>query len=161
MSSRRATSAAELGNEVGAVPVRVPLDGPPVQRLETIARRTAEARRTTRAASTAVIGPVFRLLARLGIFGWFVDHQRLVHTFVTNLRGPETPLTLLDVPIDAVHAVAMITGNVTVSFAALSYAGSMGLTIIVDPATCPDAPALRDRLQHHLEEISSLRAPDE
>ena len=156
MSSRREASAADLGNEVGAVPVRVPIGGPPAQRLETIARRTAEARRTTRAASTAVIGPVFRLLARLGVFGWFVDHQHLVHTFVTNLRGPDRPLGLLGVPIEAVHAVAMITGNVTASFAALSYAGSMGVTIIVDPDTCPDATALRDLLQHHLEEIGSL-----
>ena len=156
MSSRREASGAELGNEVGAVPVRVPIGGPPAQRLETIARRTAEARRTTRAASTAIIGPVFRVLSRLGIFGWFVDHQHLVHTFVTNLRGPDRPLALLGVPIEAVHAVAMITGNVTASFAALSYAGSMGLTIIVDPETCQDATSLRDRLQSQLEAISSL-----
>ena len=32
----------------------------------------------------------------------------------------------------------MVTGNVTISFAALSYAGTLGITLITDPDACPD-----------------------
>lgn len=156
MSARTETSGTALGNRVGAVPVRVPVAGHLTDRLGEVARRTQRARATVRGSSAAVLGPVFRLLARTGLFGWFVDHQRLVHTFVTNLRGPDEPLTFLGATITEVHPVAMITGNVTVSFAALSYAGTMRVTIIVDPVACPDADALRQHLQSQLDDLCAL-----
>ena len=36
----------------------------------------------------------FATLSRLGMFRLFVEHQRLVHTFETNLRGPAEPVLL-------------------------------------------------------------------
>jgi hypothetical protein len=44
------------------------------------------------------------------------------------------------------------TGNVTVAFTALSYAGSLVITISADPDTCPDL----DRLQHELQRQLNL-----
>ena len=41
-----------------------------------------------RGTSAALLGPLFRLLARTGLLRAFVNRQRLVHTFATNLRGP-------------------------------------------------------------------------
>ena len=159
MSARAQTGGAALGNQVGAVPVRVPLEGRTADRLECVASRTERARSRTRGASAAVLGPVFRALGTAGVFGWFVEHQRLVHTFVTNLRGPQHPLSLLGATITQVRPVAMIAGNVTVSFAALSYAGTLGVTIIVDPVACPDAASLRAHLQDQLDELCSLADP--
>ena len=105
--------------------------------------------------SMALIGPLFRALARLGVFGWFIDRQRVVHTFVTNLHGPGSGQTFLGATILEIVPVATVTGNVTVSFAALSYAGTLAVTIIADPEACPDLELLRDLLERQLEELAT------
>ena len=110
-----------------------------------------------RGASAALLGPVFRLLARLGIFHWYIDRQRLVNTFVTNLRGPDARLTFLDAPIVDVLPVALVTGNVTVSFAVMSYAGSLVVTVIADPDACPDVAVLGELLAGELHALVSAR----
>jgi WS/DGAT/MGAT family acyltransferase len=153
VSARRETRATQLGNQVGVMPVELPATGDLLERLETIAGTTRKAKVTSSAASTALLGPVFRLLARVGVFRWFINRQRLVHTFVTNLRGPDVRLSFLDATIDDVIAIAVVTGNVTVSFAVLSYAGTIDITVIADPDACPDLDALRDALQHQLDEL--------
>ncbi|MEV6494352.1 WS/DGAT domain-containing protein, partial [Actinoplanes sp. NPDC051633] len=111
-------------------------------------------RRPTPAApgdTSALLGPAFRILARLGAYRWFVDRQRLVTTMVTNLRGPEVRLSFLGVPITEVIPVSAITGNVTVAFAVLSYAGTLVITVVADPQLCPALPFLVARLQSELD----------
>lgn len=158
VSARREATTTDLGNRVGVIPVELPGTGHGVDRLESIARVTREAKQATRAASTALLGPIFRLLARLGIFGWFIDRQRLVHTFVTNVRGPDARVRLLGAPVAEVIPLAVVTGNVTVSFAVLSYAGAIAVTVIADPDACPDLPALRDAVQHELDQLTGAAA---
>jgi WS/DGAT/MGAT family acyltransferase len=156
VSARASTDAATLGNEVGPVPVALPTAGPPLERLAAVAAVTTAAKRTAPGSSTAIIGPVFRALARLGLFRRFIERQHLVHTFVTNLRGPDAPLALGGAEIETVAAVAVVTGNVTLSFAALSYAGRLTVTVIADPDACPDLPRLRDALDRHLDELGTV-----
>jgi hypothetical protein len=79
-----------------------------------------------------------------------VSHQRVVHTFVTNLHGPENPLTFGGAAVQAIIPIPSTTGNVTVTFAAASYAGTLRITILSDPARMPDAPALAAALRHEL-----------
>jgi diacylglycerol O-acyltransferase len=69
---------------------------------------------------------------------------------VSNLRGPESRLSFLQCPITSIIPLSAATGNVTVSFAVLSYAGNLTITIISDPDTCPDLSALRDVLEEEL-----------
>jgi hypothetical protein len=73
-----------------------------------------------RGASTAVLAPAFRLLARLGLYQHFIDHQPFVHTFVSDLRGPDAAVGLLGCRVLEVLPLSVATGNVTVSFTALS-----------------------------------------
>lgn len=150
MSARTSTTAADLGNDVGVVPVRIPTSGDPAARLAAVARLTRAAKQTPRGASSAIIGPAFRLLAAVGVFRWFINRQRLVHTFTTNVRGPAEALTFLGARITDVVALTITTGNVTVSFAALSYAGTLAVTIIADVDTCPDLTALHHALSDEL-----------
>lgn len=150
MSARTSTTAADLGNDVGVVPVCIPTAGDPAVRLAAVARLTHAAKQTPRGASSAIIGPVFRLLAAVGVFRWFINRQRLVHTFTTNVRGPAEALTFLGARITDVVALTITTGNVTVSFAALSYAGTLAVTIIADVDTCPDLTALHHALGDEL-----------
>ncbi len=154
MSSRAEASADALGNEVGVVPLELPGAGPWPERLAEIAAATRAAKARPRAATGAVINPMFRTLAALRLFHRFIDRQHLVHTFTTNVHGPDEPLRFLDAPITDALALAVVTGNVTVSFAALSYAGMLAVTVVADPDACPDLEGLGRLLQQHLDEIT-------
>ena len=78
------------------------------------------------------------MLARLGLFRVMIDHQRLVHTFVTNVRGPTVAMHLGGNRIDAITPLVATPGNVGISFAALSYAGELIITLIADPEIAPE-----------------------
>jgi hypothetical protein len=88
------------------------------------------------------MGLVFRALGALGIFQVFIDHQRLVHTFVTNVRGPEASLHFAGHRISRVIPAAVTPGNVGICFDILSYAGSLVVTVVADP----DLVAEQDQL---------------
>jgi WS/DGAT/MGAT family acyltransferase len=161
VSARRATTTAHLGNQVGVIPVAVSTTRDPLERLREIAVTTRTGRDSHRqGASAAVLGVGFQLLARIGVFPWFINHQRLVNTFLTNLHGPEEPLYFLDRKIVDIIAISPIAGNVTVAFAALSYAGILTITIIADPTTCPDLELLAAAYQQQLDDlITSVARP--
>jgi diacylglycerol O-acyltransferase / wax synthase len=157
VSARRHAAATQLGNEVGVMMVMVPTTGEPARRLAAVARIT-ERRRGTAApgSSAALIGPVFRLLAKAGVYGWIVDRQRLVNTFVSNLHGPERRLSFLGAPVVDVIAVSGTSGNVTVAFVALSYAGRLNITVIADPQRCPDLDDVAVALQRELQVMTGV-----
>ena len=55
-------------------------------------RLTRTNRELARASSAGPLGLAFRTLSRLRLFQTFIEHQRLVHTFETNMRCPTEPL---------------------------------------------------------------------
>lgn len=155
VSGRVGTDASDLGNQVGAVPVELPTRGDDPTRLRAIVRATTIAKQGWRGATDAIIGPMFRALAAVGLLRRFVDRQRLVHTFVTNLRGPTEQLSLFGRRITDAHVVAVVPGNVTVSFAVFSYAGRLGITVVSDPERCADIDVLVESLHTHLDRLSA------
>lgn len=157
-STRRHTTAHDLGNRSGVIPLRVAGAGGPAERLISLAATTRAARSGRPGASTALLSPLFRLLAAVGLYRWFVDRQRLIHTFVSNLRGPDARLSFLGCPITTVVPLSAPTGNVTVAFAVLSYAGSLRITLAADPDTCPDLSELREMVD---EELRVLTQPSD
>jgi hypothetical protein len=152
VSTRRDASTTELGNDMGVKTVAVPAQGAIDDRLVETARRRASAEPPT-AAATGLLDAVFRLTGRLHLFRWFANRQRRVHTFVTNLRGPAERLTFLGAEVDELIPVSAISGNVTVAFAVLSYAGTLAITVVVDPTACPDLALLKDDLQAELDAV--------
>ena len=150
VSSRPQVGHGELGNQSGVVPVLLPATGTFQARLASTAQVTRAAKSHQRGASTALLSPFFRVLAAMGIYQRFIDHQRLIHTFVSNLRGPDTAEALLGCPITGIIPLSVATGNVTVAFTALSYAGTLVITISADPDTCPDLDRLQQELQRQL-----------
>lgn len=138
ISGRRAATTGDLGNDVGVVPVAIPTDAGPEQRLRLIAAQTAKAKQGDRGSSAVILSWLFRGLATVGLGQYFVDHQRLVHTFETNLRGPQQRLSVAGCRVERIVPVAVNPGNVAVSFDVLSYAGNLGITIVSDPAQVPD-----------------------
>ncbi len=159
MSRRRSATASSLGNEVGVVPVVVPADLAPAERVRVIAARTAAAKGGERGSSAVLLGWLFRGLGAVRLAQHFVDRQRLVHTFETNLRGPEAQLQIAGSRLDRIVPVAVNPGNVCVSFDVLSYAGELGITLVMDPAAVPDAERLANRVRSGLDELVSGFAP--
>lgn len=160
VSARGSTTAGDLGNQVGVMPVRVPLDGSVPSRLRRVATETRERRRGVRGRSVLLVGPAFRLLAGMGLFRHFVDRQRLVNSFLTNLRGPEKPLYLAGLRVTGVVPVTVSAGNVAVAFAVLSYAGTLATTLITDPDLVEDVPVLREALRREFQEIVDAGRPE-
>jgi diacylglycerol O-acyltransferase / wax synthase len=155
ISGRREASAAQLGNAVGVMPVVVPAVEDSVAALPSVARATQARRQLQgRSASTIVLAPLFRGLARIGLFQWFVDRQPLVTTFVSNVRGPESHLLMLGARIEGLVPISLVPGNVTICFSALSYAGTLTVTVVVDPDRCPDLPVVATALQDHLNRLT-------
>jgi hypothetical protein len=156
VSARSGTHAGDLGNRVGVMPVRVPMAGTSEQRLRAVAAQTAQRRSAgTRGSSAALMAPVFRVLARTGLLRAVIDRQRLVNLFVTNLRGPAQPLTIAGAPVLEVVPLSSTQGNVAVAFAALSYAGRLTVTALLDPDVVAEAGLLREALQSQLAALAS------
>lgn len=151
ISSRSGTDADRLGNAVGVLPVAVPATGTPDARVAAVARRTASRRAAPRGASATVLDAVFRAVAASGALPWLLERQHLVTTFVTNLRGPATPATLLGNRVRDIVPVVSTTGNVPVVVAALSYAGTITLTVVADPDACPEFDAVATDLAADLD----------
>lgn len=154
--AERAASGAELGNQVGVMPVSLPTVGEPGERLRAIAAITAARKGEARRSSAAIMVPVLRLLGAVHLLRPFIDHQHLINTFVTNLRGPQVPVAFCGATVTEVVPLTPTTGNVAVSFAVLSYAGTLDLVADFDPA----APLTADELVHALQvELNRVLRP--
>jgi diacylglycerol O-acyltransferase len=142
VSGRAAADPGHLGNQTGVRPIRVPLVPDDRARLEAVVDITRAAAGGSRASSSGPLGLAFRFLARLGLFAWFVDRQRLVDTFETNLRGPAEPLQLGGHRVTAIIPMAVNPGNIGVSFDVMSYAARLRITIVADPVVVPELDLL-------------------
>ena len=162
VSGRRADQAAGLGNLVSPMLVAVPTTGATHQRLATVAAAVRAGRRDASGPPPiAVLGWLFRPLARLGGFRWYMSHQRRFHTLVSHLRGPTEALSfggrqiVSAVPIGVGEA-----GNSTVTFEVLSYDGTLTIAVIVDPDRFPDVEVLEVALEGELRDMQAGDRPD-
>jgi WS/DGAT/MGAT family acyltransferase len=146
VSTRRSTTAAHLGNSTGVMPVALPTGGDPCSRLRRIATITRSHKKSVSSAA-----PIFRVLNVFGTADWFMNHQCMVNTFVTNVHGPDHPLRLGGTLVVGLIPLSATTGNVTVAFAALSYADTFTVTVVADPDHVPDLPVLTEALQAELD----------
>jgi hypothetical protein len=143
VSGRQSADPDRLGNNTGVRPIAVPAIADDGSRLAAIVAATREQRRSpVRAASAGPLGGVFRMLHRAGLFRVFIEHQRLVHTFETNVRGPAQALHLGGCRIGELVPMVATPGNTGVTFAALSYAGALTVSVIADPVVVPEYDVL-------------------
>lgn len=159
ISARPGADVATLGNATGVVPVEVPSDPDPQVRLarvveQTAARRSAGRGGAPRGSSAGPLGFAFRALARAGIFQRYIDRQRLVNTFLSNMRGPAEPISIASNRIGSIVPITLTPGNVGVCFAVLSYAGRLVVTVLADPEVVPEVGELTGRLSDELERLA-------
>ena len=158
VSGRRADTGTRLGNLVSPLLVEVPTTGDVGSRLDLVAARV----RADKAAATgpppiALLGWLFRPMARAGLYRWYMTHQHRFHVVASHVRGPKQPLTFGGVTIAAVIPLgAGEPGNSTVGFEILSYAGTLTVTAVVDPEHWPDLDLLVDSLRTELDRVSRV-----
>jgi hypothetical protein len=152
MAVRRETSAAGAGNRVVPLLVGVPVTGPAGARIA----RTGAAVRAARAtaggrAPITVLQPVLGLAAATGLYELFMRRQRRLHTLVSDVRGPAAPVSVAGAPVTSMIPFSVAeAGNITVSALALSYAGTLTVTLAVDPHRVPELADLATALGREL-----------
>ncbi|MGY1808305.1 wax ester/triacylglycerol synthase domain-containing protein [Blastococcus sp. SYSU D00669] len=153
VAGRRSADPAALGNATAPVVVTVPAEGPEPDRLCRIAGVVRRLRADAAGPSAlALAGPLFRLLAGLGLYRAWLRRQRRFHTLVSNVPGPPGPVAVGGLPVTGMVPFAVGDGgDVTSSFVCLSYAGTLVVTAVVDPGRVPDLPALTAALQAALD----------
>jgi diacylglycerol O-acyltransferase / wax synthase len=155
VSGRGPGGGRDVGNLVSPMLVNVPTGGDVAERLAEV----EEAVRAHKAAATgpppiAVLGGLFRLLARLGSYRFYMNHQRRFHTLVTHVRGPVEPVRLGSHKVTAAIPVVVAEGgNTTVYFEVLSYAGVLTIAAVVDADHGPDPDDVIRRLRKELDLI--------
>jgi diacylglycerol O-acyltransferase / wax synthase len=155
VSGRRSAGGSAVGNLVSPMLINIPTSGAMGERLAQVdAAVQAHRAAATGPPPIALLGGLFRLLARFGGYRFYMNHQRRFHTLVTHVRGPVDPVTLGGHQVDSAIPVGVGEGgNMTAYFEVLSYAGVLTIAIIVDPDHGPDLKALTHRLQSELESI--------
>jgi diacylglycerol O-acyltransferase len=151
-----------LGNMVSPLLVAVPATGDVPDRLRQVAAQVrAHRQAATGPPPIALLGWLFRPLAALGGFRWYMDHQHRFHTLVSHVRGPVEPVTFGECPItSAIPAGVGPGGNIPVYFEVLSHAGTLTVTAIGDPAQFPELDALTDALRTEFDLIiQAVSAP--
>jgi diacylglycerol O-acyltransferase len=160
VSARDITTAAELGNRIGVMAVTLPGGGPPGPRMEAIGTVTRSRKQGQRGASAALLAPLFRVLAAVGALRWFTDHQHLVNTFVTNLRGPDARVRFLGRTVDELIPVGSTSGNVRVAFGVFSYAGALSISVVADAGFADELADLVGHLRTELDAVTAATGPD-
>ncbi|MDP4510080.1 wax ester/triacylglycerol synthase domain-containing protein [Nonomuraea turcica] len=154
VSARASTTSARLGNEIGVMPVRLPTEGGLSDRLRRTAAITRARKSTATGDSTALLTAVNRILARLRLLGWLLNHQHLIHTAATNLRGPTEPVSFGGAVVRTIIPISLARGNVTIAFSMLSYAGILTVTIAADADRTPDLRVLIGALREEFAQMA-------
>jgi diacylglycerol O-acyltransferase len=153
-SARRSTTATRLGNRVTPSFVVLPAVAEPFGRLSAVARVTRASKAATPGATPTLVELSFRAAGALRVSRPFMRHQRIANTSITDLHGPEVPLSFLGAPVTELIPVTSAAGNMTVVFVALSYAGTLTVTAVADRDACPDVRELGAALQAELDALS-------
>jgi hypothetical protein len=153
VSGRRGPDVAGLGNVVAPLLVPVPTDGSMHDRLLRVARHVRSQKALAAGPPPiATLGWLFRPLAALGGYSWYMNHQHRLHTLVTNVPGPQATVCFDGCPvIGAIPISVGENGNVATHFSVMSYAGTLTIAIIVDPDRLPDLDLLAGALHRQVD----------
>lgn len=156
VSGRDDSDTRALGNMVSPMIVTVRATGSPEAALQEV--HTAVGAHKTEASGPppiALLGWLFRPLAALGGYRWYMNHQHRFHTLVSHLRGPDHPLHFAGCPVTSATPVGVAEGgNVPVYFEVLSYAGTLTVAVVADPDHFNELRVLADHLRDELDGIA-------
>ncbi len=149
VSARQAATGGQLGNQVGTMPVALPARGDLAARVRRIAAITRERRRQPAAPRPRYsdrrsgCAPPGCSAGSSTASGWFTPSP-------PTCAAQPSRLTFAGAPVRAVIPIPASTGNVTVTFGVLSYAGRCGITVVSDPSRVFDVAVLTAALRPEL-----------
>lgn len=109
-------------------------------------------------ALAGVASVAVRTALSLGAYEWYMRRQRSLHAVVTNVHGPDRRMALSGAVVTDMMPLAIGGGgNVAVTFAALSYAGTITITVIAAEDTGPMAADIAGALDTELRELIASR----
>lgn len=146
---------AELGNAFALVVLELPLaELPAPERL----RRVSSAMNMIKDSPEAPLA--YGLLNAMGmvpraiedrIVGFFTDKASMV---VTNVPGPQEPLSFAGAPIEGVLVWAPCSGSIGMTVSIFSYAGGVTTGFMTDTALVPDPEPLARRYEEELRRLT-------
>ena len=159
VSGRQPADGPGLGNMVSPMLVSVPTTGAVPDGLRQV---TAQVRAHKQEAAgpppIALLGWLFRPLAALGGYRWYMNHQLRFHTLVSHVRGSAEPASFGGYPITAAIPMGVGPGgNIPIFFEVLSYAGALTLTAIADPDHFSELEILAGALRDEFGQITELQ----
>jgi diacylglycerol O-acyltransferase len=140
-------------NRAGSVIVSLPLE--PTSSLDRLRAISGDSRRARRWQRASVVERSGVLAMRLGLGRFLSRHQTLVDLAVSNLKGPSDPLYLVGCRMVDAVPITPISGNVTIDFCALSYAGHFDICVLADAASWPDLPVVTRAISAGWRDLSS------
>jgi len=159
VADRRSAGTRSLGNRFREVRAALPQADDPIEELQTVASIMRARKRSAMSPSASRVASILvRMAVACGLYEPYMRRQRYLHTVVTNLAGPRRQRHFCEMPIiEALPLSVGGGGNVTVTFAALSYAGTLAVTVTVDPDTVPDRGRLTRAVQTELDSLTGAR----
>lgn len=153
VSLRSPNEATGAGNRSGIIVVRLPLhEADPGVRLRLI---SAEAARAKRGQVPTAPQRLLLWLARLGLLRRFIRRQRLTNIVESNVVGPPERIHLLGAPVLDLIPIGALSGNLAIGFVALSYNGTLSITVRADADLYPDLPTLLAKMRQEWQILAS------
>jgi WS/DGAT/MGAT family acyltransferase len=166
---RRDDEQQMLGNRVSMIPVEVPFDGPPADRLAQTIARTAAMKRVglaelvDRAADlvdvvpATVYGAVLSLAASPGVISWSAPLRSArfltANLVCTNVPGPPVPLYCLGHPLLAHQPFVPLAFETGLNCAMLTYNRTLHLTLVADAGAIADLTDLSAAIEASLQDL--------
>jgi WS/DGAT/MGAT family acyltransferase len=148
-----------LGNRFGVVFVQLPVSvADPVERVHAVHQRMSRAKASAQARAT------FAMLGVLGVLpAW--GHRLAVRLLgakstavVTNVAGPQDPVSVAGSPLSGVVFWVPQAGSVGLGISILSYAGTVTVGVAADHDLVPDPRLLADAFERDLAELAGRAA---
>ncbi len=157
--SLREPGDVDAGNRVTALVVDLPLaQADPAARLRGVASET-------RRAKAGPGGPGLGWLLRfadalpapaLAVFRPMIANQPFVNLVVTNVRGPQEPLSFLGAEITRIVPIVPLGANLPLGVAVLSYRGELVIGVHADAEAWPDIGTFTAGIEAELAALGRL-----
>lgn len=152
---RAFSETPKLENHIGLVFVELPVGTPqPLTRLEMVKRQMQALKRSPQAIITFAVlwlaGYLPSLFAKA--LAWFLGTK--ITAVMTNVPGPQLPLTLAGVPIRHLMFWVPEAGNCAVGISLLSYNGTVTVGIAVDSGLAVHPKELTSNFEAELEKFA-------
>ncbi len=157
VSTRTTMDCNDIGNHTAVLQVPIPIGlHDPVATTRAVHRIIAKRKDHhvgQAVAALEALGSYVHLPFSGAVARFVFRHQNLVNLVVSNVRGPETPLTICGAEVTSITPFLPLAGDLPVSIAAFSYHGELHLGVLWDPHACPDAPSIIRELKRQFVQI--------